>query len=194
MAKNNLGFTMVELLAAVVVLGISMMVAIPSVIDLLNDQRSDTYIKDALRLASNMDNKLRSDNKITVPRRGGCVAINLTYMDNNTFEEGPYGGEYDRWASFVVAKRNSAAADEEYTYYVRLIEKTPAGAFRGVDLKDSNRLYEIHANRKYVSNLGVSDAYSLTDYEGSEASFITHLAGKGISCSTMEIYAPEDYE
>lgn len=194
MAKNNSGFTMVELLAAMVVLGISMMVAIPSVINLFNDQRSDTYIKDALRLASNMDNKLRSDNKITVPRRGGCVAINLTYMDNNTFEEGPYGGTYDRWASFVVAKRNPAAADEEYTYYVRLIEKTPAGGFRGVDLKDSNRLYETRANRKYVSSLGNSAAYSLTDYEGSEASFITHLAGKGISCSTMEIYAPEDYE
>ena len=78
MAKNNSGFTMVELLAAMVVLGISMMVAIPSVINLLNDQRSDTYIKDALRLASNVDNELRSDNKITVPRRGVFVAINLT--------------------------------------------------------------------------------------------------------------------
>ena len=194
MAKNNSGFTMVELLAAMVVLGISMMVAIPSVIELLNDQRSDTYVKDALRFASNMDNKLRSDNKITVPRRGGCIAINLTYMDNNTFEEGPYGGTYDRWVSFVVAKRNPAAADEEYTYYVRLIEKTPAGAYRGVDLKDSNRLYETRANRKYVSSLESSAAYSLTEYVGREASFITHLAGKGISCSTVEIYAPEEYE
>lgn len=194
MAKNNSGFTMVELLAAMVVLGISMMIAIPSVIELLNDQRSDTYVKDALRFASNMDNKLRSDNKITVPRRGGCIAINLTYMDNNTFEEGPYGGTYDRWVSFVVAKRNPAAADEEYTYYVRLIEKTSAGAYRGVDLKDSNRLYETRANRKYVSNLGEAEAYSLTEYIGREASFITHLAGKGISCSTVEIYAPEDYE
>ena len=194
MAKNNSGFTIVELLAAMVVLGILMTVAIPSVFELLNDQRSDTYVKDALKLASNMDNKLRSDNKITVPRRGGCVAINLTYMDNNTFEEGPYGSEYDRWASFVVAKRNPAASNEEYTYYVRLIEKTPAGAYRGVDLKDSNRLYEPRANRKYVSNLESSAAYSLTEYEGREASFITHLAGKGISCSTVEIYAPEDYE
>lgn len=194
MAKNNSGFTMVELLAAMVILGISMSVAIPSVINLLNDQRNDTYIKDALRLASNMDNKLRSDNKITVPRRGGCVAINLTYMDNNTFEEGPYGGEYDRWASFVVAKRNAATADEEYTYYVRLVEKMSTGSYRGVDLKNSNLLYETRANRKYVSNITAANAYSLTDYEGNEASFITRLVGLGISCSTMEIYAPEDYE
>ena len=50
------------------------------------------------------------------------------------------------------------------------------------------------ANRKYVSSLEGTAAYSLTDYEGSEASFITRLAGVGISCSTMEIYAPEDYE
>ena len=194
MTKNNSGFTMIELLAAVVVLGILMGIAIPAIIGLLNNQRGETYIKDSLRLVSNMENKLRSDNKMIVPARGACVAMNLTYLDNNTFEIGPYGGEYDRWASFVVARRNTRDEDEEYTYYVRLVEKMSSGGYRGVDLKESNLLYNSDARTRYVSNLGETAAYSLTDYEGRESSFKNTIKNSySITCSSVVIYAPEDY-
>ena len=55
--KNNSGFTMIELLAAIVILGIMMGSAIPIVISVMNDQKNKTYIEDAIRLASNADNK-----------------------------------------------------------------------------------------------------------------------------------------
>ena len=106
MRKNNLGFSMIELLAAIVILGVLMGVAIPTVINILNDQRNNTYVSDAIKLSTNVDYKMKSDNQMIMPIRGGCVAMNLTYVDNNIFESAPYGGEYDQYKSFVIAKRN----------------------------------------------------------------------------------------
>ena len=124
MRVNNKGFTMIELLAAIVVLGILMGTAIPTVINIMNDQKNKTYVEDAIRLSSNVDSKMRSDNKVEVPpRNGGCVVLTLSYVDNNAFEKAPYGGQYDKQASFVVASRNIKSADEDYTYYVFLVEK-----------------------------------------------------------------------
>lgn len=155
--RSNKGFTMIELLAAIIVLGILMGTAVPTVINILNDQKNKTYIEDAIRLVSNADYKMRSDNKIMIPPRdGGCVVITLSYMDNNSFEKAPYGGMYDKQASFVVASRNNKLADEEYQYYVVLVEKTEGGSYRGVNLVESNELYRDDAKDSKVENVGTS--------------------------------------
>ena len=154
---NNKGFTMIELLSAIVVLGILMGTAVPTVINIMNDQKNDTYIEDAIRLASSADYKMRSDNKIEIPERnGGCVVMTLSYMDNNAFSKAPYGGQYDKEASFVVASRNAKGEEEEYQYYVVLIEKTETGSYSGVNLVESNLLYADDARDKYVENVGAS--------------------------------------
>ena len=44
MGKNNKGFTLVELLAVIVIMGILMMVAIPAVTRTIENSRKDTFI------------------------------------------------------------------------------------------------------------------------------------------------------
>lgn len=195
MSNNRSGFTMIELLAAVVILGIMMGIAIPTVMSVLNDQRNDTYVEDAIRLATNMDYKMRSDNKMPVPARGACIAMNLTYLDNNTFNDAPYDGEYDRLASFVVAKRNTvAASDIEYFYYVRLIEQTKTGAYRGINLKSVEKLYESDAKDKYVSNLDESSVKNLNSYSQDSLKSLVNGSSYSIGCSSIIIYAPDASE
>lgn len=220
MAKNNLGFSMIELLAAIVILGVLMGIAIPTVMNILNDQRNNTYVEDAIRLSSNVDYKMRSDNKMIMPIRGGCVAMNLTYVDNNIFESAPYGGEYDQYASFVIAKRNyktladvNAAVTAhyedipvaerwkfteenkdsgEYIYYIRLVEDVK-GSYRGINLTDYNSLYEDNAD-EYVTNLSSSEQVILTDYVSREAELINFLSTTyGIRCRSISIYASDTY-
>lgn len=187
MRVGNKGFTMIELLAAIIVLGILMGTAVPTVINIMNDQKNDTYIEDAIRLASNADYKMRSDNKINIPpRNGGCVVITLSYMDNNAFEKAPYGGKYDKQASFVVASRNVKDADEEYQYYVVLIEETESGGFRGVNLVESNLLYEENARETKVENVGSSAliypaSYNAGDLVTALRSISSGICPKGIS-------------
>ena len=43
-ARNNRGFTLVELLAVIVIMGILMMVAIPSVTRTIENSRKDTFV------------------------------------------------------------------------------------------------------------------------------------------------------
>lgn len=199
MRKNNLGFTMIELLAAIVVLGILMMSAVPMVINVMNEQKRDLYIQDALRLASNAEYKLRSDNKLDIPARGACIAINLTYMDNNAFEKAPYGGEYDRLSSFVVAHRNTRAeqddSGEEYKFYVRLVEKTESGSYRGVNLINYNNLHKSGARDMYVVNFSESQARSLSYYKSNITTFNNMISAldSPIVCSGVIFVAPDEY-
>lgn len=167
---------MIELLAAIVLLGIMMGSAVPIVMSVMTDQKNDTYIDDAIRLASNADNKMRSDNKIEIPPRGGgCVVISLDYMDNNAFAKGPYDGEYDKTASFVVVSRNASSADEEYEYYVRLLEKLESGSYRGVNLIEYNRLYADDARDRFVENVGTGAAFNLSSFKNNKAGLLSEL-------------------
>lgn len=188
--QSNKGFTMIELLAAIVVLGILMGAAVPTVINILNDQKNDTYVEDAIKLASNADYKMRSDNKVEIPpRTTGCVVLTLSYMDNNAFEKAPYGGQYDKYASFVVARRNSKTEEnngaEEYKYYVMLVEKTEAGSYRGVNLAESNELYNADARDTKIENIGESALI----YPGSEtkSSLLTRIKSVNgdIQCNSI---------
>ena len=45
--RDKKGFTLVELLATVVILGIIMIVAVPNVMGILTRNRSNTYLEDA---------------------------------------------------------------------------------------------------------------------------------------------------
>ena len=48
---NNKGFTMIELLASMVLLGILMIVAVPTVLKVMDDSRKTTIINDSKKLS-----------------------------------------------------------------------------------------------------------------------------------------------
>ena len=147
--QKNLGFTLTELLAAVVILGILMGMAVPAVSSVLRDQRNKMYVEDSIRLASKMQSKMKSDNKVIIPAKDDCIVMSLRYLDDGTFEESPYGKTYDKERSFVIAKRTDGFY--KYNYYVRLVEEIDGGSFRGIDLENSDGLYDRNAKNK-VSN------------------------------------------
>lgn len=204
--KKNSGFTMVELLAAIVVLGVLMMVAVPTVMEVLRETRNSTYVDDAIRLVSTMEYKMNSDNMMPVPARGSCLVVNLTQLDNNTFGTAPYDGEYDRSKSFVVAKRLEVTDEKEYSYYVRLMEQLPNdGGYRGVNLTEIDDLYKENATDKYVVNAS-KDATVMFDvslYNGKDpdhpvtelqTSLLSQTDGE-LNCAGIVVYASNrDYD
>ena len=58
--KNQKGFTLVVLLAVMVILGIMMAIAMPNVTGILNKNRASIYVEDAKKLATTAEYKFFS--------------------------------------------------------------------------------------------------------------------------------------
>lgn len=137
---NNKGYTLVELLATVVILGIIMAVTIPNITGISDQNKITTYAEDAKKFKSTAEYMFRGDDTVAKPTSNGqCVIVSLEYLHGNEFDEPPHGGEYLMKQSYVVmVKRNN-----RYNYYVQLVEKFKANDrdnYNGFCLINSNEL------------------------------------------------------
>ncbi len=112
MKLNKSGFTLVELLAAMLILGILMGVAIPNVIGVVNRQKNNTYIEDAKRMAIRARTTFASNTNID---KESATCFTLKFLDNGDFDEPPNGGVYLKTLSYVRYGTDGK-------YYVTLIE------------------------------------------------------------------------
>lgn len=125
--KNSKGFTLVELLATIAILAIIMGIAIPNVLSTLDKNRKTTYIEDAKKLATLAEYEFNKDETLTVPS-GGCVRINLSYLDKTDLETGPNDGTYNTTSSYAIITHNGT----NYAYSVQLVENLNGGGTKGI--------------------------------------------------------------
>lgn len=155
MLKNKKGFTLIELLATIVILGIIMVIAVPNVTGIIYRNRANTYIEDAKKMVTLADYAIRgSNNKITKPADGHCIAFSLQYLDNAEFEEPPNGGDYQKNDSFVVVKKEGS----KLVYYAQIVELYKS-TYRGVSFTTSSSLNQEGAANSLVGNF---DAGNMT--------------------------------
>lgn len=153
MLKNKKGFTLIELLATIVILGIIMIVAVPNVTGIIYRNRANTYVEDAKKMVTLADYAIRgSNNKITKPADGHCIAFSLQYLDNAEFEEPPNGGDYQKNDSFVVVKKKGS----KLVYYAQIVEEFKS-TYRGVSFTTSSSLNQEGAANKLVGNFDASN-------------------------------------
>ena len=136
MKKNNKGFTLVELLAALVILGVLAALALPTVVNMMGNSRDKLYVTDAKKLISQAEYKFRvASSEIEKPDDGECLVLSMVYLDNSDFDNPPNNGEYVREASYVVVKNNGGS----FEFSVELVEEIRKNVYKGVELsKDSN--------------------------------------------------------
>ncbi len=135
---NKKGFTMVELLAALVILGLLSTLAVTTITRTIEKGRKKTYIADASNMIAQAEYLVKSKPaEIGRPPKGGCIVIFLSYFNSDDFESAPHGGKYDGDKSFVVYKRND---DSSYEFSGMLIEEMKKGGYMGVQLNDAVEL------------------------------------------------------
>ena len=184
MRLNNKGVTMMELLGAMVILGILFGLAVPAITTVINDTRNKTYVDDAMKLVSNAEYALRKDNKIPKPTTTRCVLMTMVYLDNGVFDDGPYGGAYEKNMSYVVVKKEGG----NDVYYVRIIERLNDGKYRGIDLRKDADLIKDNAYKNMVTNINGTNVYKINE---NTVDFIKgKFTGKISGCSTLSVYAP----
>ena len=190
MKKNNKGFTMVELLAAIVILGILSVFALPIITGMVENSRNKMYISDARKLISQAEYQLKaSSSTIERPDPGDCIVISMHYLDNSAFTSAPNGGEYEIDHSFVVVKN----VNGKYEYSASIVEKLKKGGYKGVILTSEKDLLKKRANTQYVKTFKESD---LVDVEyGIDKTYVnSYLGSDYISGEVSDIYHYRDLE
>lgn len=135
--QKKKGFTLVELLAALVILGLLTMIAAPNIMGILQSTKMNTYERDAEKFVTTAEYKFRSDTSITKPASNHCIIMNMKYLGSGEFKTSPYGGSYTYTDgsrdlennNFVVIRRVDSGGTLKYVYHVQLLEY----------IKDKNR-------------------------------------------------------
>ena len=122
MIKDNKGFTLVELLATVVVIGVLILISVPNMVGVINKNKDSNYIDDAKRMQSLAEYRFRTEDKDKLNDDTPCIKYTLKELNKNQeFDKTPDDDsstkKYDFDESFVVVKKES----KEYKYYVFLI-------------------------------------------------------------------------
>lgn len=122
MIKDNKGFTLVELLATVVVIGVLILISVPNMVGVINKNKDSNYIDDARRMQSLAEYRFRSEDKDKLSAPTFCITYTLKELNKNQeFDKTPDDDsstkKYNFDGSFVVVKKEG----NEYKYYVFLM-------------------------------------------------------------------------
>ena len=117
--KKNKGFTLVELLAVIVILGLLITLSVPLIFKYTKSSKNNAYVSDASKLISLAEYKMKSKStNIKTPDYGNCIVLGFNYLDDGSFTNPPGKGSYYGPASFITVKNN----DGKLEYYVTLVE------------------------------------------------------------------------
>ena len=131
--KNNKGFTLIEILASLVILGFVSALAIPKIFDYISSSRETLYIQDAKKMIAQAQYRMgASSTEIEKPSEGEVVVFTLNFLAGNDFKNAPNGGKYLFDASFVIVTYSTI--DNQYHYAGMLVEKLNEKSMNGIKL------------------------------------------------------------
>lgn len=123
---NRKGFTLVELIAMMVVLGILMVITVPNMSGILNKNKDSITKEDVNKMVAGAKTKFQTKEAKYPEGESDCVIMSLGFVDsNNDLNKGINEGTYSRTKSFVLVNKTKVPGSiNEYTYgyYIRLVE------------------------------------------------------------------------
>jgi type IV pilus assembly protein PilA len=131
MKNKKKGFTLVELLAVIVILAIILAIAVPNVLGIINKSRNDSFISTAKMIVSAAKLKASTDSTYIPANTMGAIGIPLTDLEVENIERDVDGGSYGNNSYVYVVKDEN----DQIRYYVTL-----QGSKRAINLVESSAL------------------------------------------------------
>lgn len=175
--KSIKGFTMVELIAAVAIMGILLLVIVPNIFSVNERNKKNTYVNDAQKFITAARNKFEEDTAIDEPTNTDCLVFKLGDLKKLGLEKGPNNGKYNSQYSYVTINKEG----EKYIYGVQLLEEYKVNGrnnYRGISYIKQENL-----NRNSVTKVAgsVEDFIDLDTLSGGASSFckkVFYMSGK----------------
>ncbi len=175
--RNNKGFTLVELLAMLIVLGILIGISVPNITGILNQQKETAFIDEASKLISTAQMKMSTEREIKKPQKNNCIVFSMNYLDKaGELKKSADGGEYLREESFVIVSRTGSRIE----YTVRLVETTTSGDIYGIDSVSLDILEKEGAN---ILGFAEQEGFNM---ETATPDSIKHMDPFYSMCTTIE--------
>ena len=201
--KNNKGFTMIEILTVVIILGVLMVVSIPSVSQYIIESRKDTYVSTVKGYVNALKYKINNSEYVF----GNRDTTYYVHVNNIPLEKGgdsPFG----EWEDAYVAVTFDGL---EHTYY--WVSKDTAGYMVKLKLAEDITVDDIvHESELLVSNrygieerekiqivgstgevINTTSALEITKKEADECYIYTVSNGK-ITINEYDESCPKDVE
>lgn len=124
--KNSKGFTLVELLAVIVILGIIAGIAVPSIGGIIDNSKKDAHIANGLQVISSARLLLASDSSYQ-PSEGNFTYITIDDLVENGYLERPISPDNQAAYTSGAADASQTNKDTEQTFtksYVKVENKS----------------------------------------------------------------------
>lgn len=149
--RNQRAFTLAELLAVIVILGVIMLIAVPNIISVIDKNKKEIYVTDADKMKTMAEYTIRTNTNIVLPAQNEILVIPLSTINNGDLTTDPEGYNYSDTNSYVAIMKNDAGFDE---YWVNLVGEQ-GDKNRGVYLSNLDELKSDTRYEKIVKNMTV---------------------------------------
>ena len=121
MVKKRNGFTLVELLAVILILGILGLIAVPSINGIMKNSKKDTYVETALAFIHGVRQTAKLGRKYSPPDPGSALIVKTNTVElERGGRKSSFGKSYDLEYSYVIIYNYGSSNKNQYAYYIYL--------------------------------------------------------------------------